>query len=328
MKELSYSREADMMGRMELLEREIDRFREEYGVTVHVKNFSGYMASHPVLGGFVERNLYHSDEFCSYIKESHEANEKCVVTSNDMLSLRLDRMETQRGGCPRGFFGVCWCGVCEYVYPIRHNGMVVGALLAGSFRADRRRLDHCFSRLTNYGFKTSELEEKYAISTRDKPLDIEAFEQAMSMLGEYVSMVVEYCLDYSLVTAYYNTTSGRTYRRRITYLAIEYISKNLNKKITVSDMSNYCLCSKSTLNHMFGGAVGMTIPEFVAHQRVNRSKYLLMNKRLSIEEIGYRCGFSSPGYFSVVFRKQTGMSPMEYRSRYIGRTDEDVSSII
>jgi AraC-like DNA-binding protein len=328
----------EMRGRLELLIEGFNSFRNEFGMSLHVKDFSGYMVSHPLLGEFTESYLFHENEFCSYIKGNSQAREKCVITSNELLRRKICEVRnnikktsrqysTHRLGC--GFYGVCWCGIREYVYPVCHNGIVIGALLAGAFRTEEKRLDHLFDRLqAGYGHDMLSLRKRYDAVTAPSPDEGQAFEMRVALLAEYLSMLAEHYIEYALVAAYSEACNGKTHRHKIINLAIDYISKNLSSKISVSDMSTYCMCSKSTLNHLFSAAMGRSIPEFVSIQRVNRSKYLLVNTDFSIEQIGVQCGFMSAAYFSVVFKKITGITPTEYRNHMKVRSIEDISGII
>jgi AraC-like DNA-binding protein len=49
--------------------------------------------------------------------------------------------------------------------------------------------------------------------------------------------------------------------------------------------------------------------------RLARARMLLESSRLTVSEIAYRCGFSSPTYFVRVFRRDGGVPPGEYRRR-------------
>lgn len=329
--------EAEMKCRLELLMDGFTAFREKYGLPLHVKDFTGYMSSHPLLGEFIDSNLYHRNEFCSYIKSFSEVREKCVITSNDLMKRRLTAQikEVNRSAplhgrmLSYGFYGVCWCGIREYVYPVCHNGVVIGALLAGAFRTDQRRLTHCLSRLEDvWGLDGMTLRRSYDISTEPLTKERTGFELGVAILAEYLSMLAEYYIEYPLIAAYDEAESGKANRHRMINLAIDFITQNLSRKISVADMAVYCMCSKSTLNHTFSSVMGRSIPEFVSIQRVNRAKYLLMNTTLSIEQIGTQCGFMSAAYFSVVFKKLTELTPSQYRERMLGRRNEDISGII
>ncbi len=328
--------ESEMRRRLELLTDGFTAFREKYKLPLHVKDFTGYMGSHPLLGEFTETSLYHDNAFCSYVKSFPEAREKCIITSNELMRRRLTAqieevnrsLPTHRRTLSYGFYGVCWCGVREYVYPVCHNGVVIGALLAGAFRADQRCLTHSFSRLcNNWGLDELCLRQSYDSSTEPLTKERTGFELSVALLAEYLSMLAEYYIKYPLIVAY-RENGEHSDRHRMINLAIDYISQNLSRKISAADMAVYCMCSKSTLNHTFSGVMGRSIPEYVSIQRVNRAKYLLMNTTLSIEQIGTQCGFMSAAYFSVVFKKLTELTPSEYRERMLGRRNEDISGLI
>lgn len=324
-------RDREMRERLELLTDCFSRFRGRYGVALHFKDFSGYLLSHPLLGELTGSYLFHEDTFCAYVKEIQEVKEKCVITSNDMLMSKLMANHNARDSKPfrpgfdEGFYGVCWCGLREYVYPICHSGVIVGALLAGPFRAGAREIGHAFDRLcARWDFDRDKLNKYYD----ETACEAHGFEMTVAMMAKYLSMLAEYYIDRSLVTSFKEACRGDTRRRKLMSLAIEYISMNLSSKISVADMAVYCMCSKSTLNHLFSGAMGRTIPEFVSFQRVSRAKYLLTNTEQSIEQIALQCGFSSSTYFSVVFRKLTDFTPSEFREKMNGRMRDDIKALL
>ena len=58
---------------------------------------------------------------------------------------------------------------------------------------------------------------------------------------------------------------------------------------------------------------GLTANEFIRNVRLEKSKELIENSELSISEICYKVGFSSPSYFTKCFRIQYGFLPKEIR---------------
>lgn len=327
----------EMRRRLELLMYGFTSFREKYGLSLHVKDFTGYLGSHPLLGEITESSLHHESAFCNYIKSFPDVREKCIITSNELVRRRLTaqikdvnrRLPPHLRTLAYGFYGVCWCGIREYVYPICHTGVVIGALLAGEFRADQRSLNHSFSRLVDvWGLDVKTLQSCYDKSTEPLTKERMGFELSVAILAEYLSMLSEYYIEYPLIAVYSKAALGVTNRNRIISLAIDYIGQNLSKKISVADMAVYCMCSKSTLNHMFRSSMGRSIPEFVSIQRVNRAKYLLMNTTLSIEQIGIQCGFMSAAYFSVVFKKLTELTPSEYREHMLLSSNDNIVGLL
>jgi transcriptional regulator GlxA family with amidase domain len=49
--------------------------------------------------------------------------------------------------------------------------------------------------------------------------------------------------------------------------------------------------------------------------RQARAKNLLVTTDLSMDEIAERCGYSSANYFSLIFKKNVGLSPLNYRKK-------------
>ena len=56
-----------------------------------------------------------------------------------------------------------------------------------------------------------------------------------------------------------------------------------------------------------------SIMDYVNGLRLNKAKSLLRDSKLSMEEIADACGFSSANYLGLVFKKEMGISPLNYR---------------
>jgi transcriptional regulator GlxA family with amidase domain len=57
----------------------------------------------------------------------------------------------------------------------------------------------------------------------------------------------------------------------------------------------------------------MGIKQYINSLRVENAKNLLENSSLSVTEIAFSLGFSSPNYFTQIFKSNTGMSPASYK---------------
>jgi len=72
-------------------------------------------------------------------------------------------------------------------------------------------------------------------------------------------------------------------------------------------------CSYGHLARLFRRTYGVTPLAYVNAQRIQRARRLLRDTALSVSEIAHRTGFDEISGFSRLFRKQTGMSPREFR---------------
>jgi two-component system, response regulator YesN len=98
---------------------------------------------------------------------------------------------------------------------------------------------------------------------------------------------------------------------------IDYLETNYNRQISLDDIAENCGCSKYHMSHIFRQHTGTTISCCLLDLRLKKAKELLETTARSIKEISAVTGFSDPNYFSLVFKKNTGISPVQYRSRQI-----------
>lgn len=96
--------------------------------------------------------------------------------------------------------------------------------------------------------------------------------------------------------------------------AIAYISENLHKKFTLSEIAPLTGLSYVQFLRRFQSYTGMTPAQYVAQMRVQKAKNLLVDGELLIKEIAQLCGFENEYYFSNFFKKQTGVSPSQFRN--------------
>lgn len=61
--------------------------------------------------------------------------------------------------------------------------------------------------------------------------------------------------------------------------------------------------------------VGMSPSDFLRRMRMQRAEELIVKSRLNFSEIAFKVGFSDPKYFTKCFKKETGMTPSEYRQK-------------
>jgi AraC family transcriptional regulator of arabinose operon len=100
-------------------------------------------------------------------------------------------------------------------------------------------------------------------------------------------------------------------------LAVDHICANLSQPLRVDSLAALCHLSPSRFAHLFRQQVGQTPQQFVELQRLNRAKELLALTPRTIQTIAYDLGFENPFYFTLRFRKHTGMSPSEYRKEAV-----------
>lgn len=69
----------------------------------------------------------------------------------------------------------------------------------------------------------------------------------------------------------------------------------------------------SYLSKLFSSVEGITIEKYLIRQKIERAKELLVYDELSLKEISYELGYSSPQHLSAQFKKVTGLSPSGFK---------------
>ena len=98
--------------------------------------------------------------------------------------------------------------------------------------------------------------------------------------------------------------------------AIEFINENYTKDINLADVSKYVAVSPYYLSKLFKSERAQNFIEYLTDLRIEAAKKMLMDSEMSAKEVCYAVGYSDPSYFSKVFRKITGLTPVEFREGY------------
>lgn len=96
----------------------------------------------------------------------------------------------------------------------------------------------------------------------------------------------------------------------------DYIFRNLQSEIKVSDMAEQFAVNADYLSFLFHKSTGKTISRYVLEEKVKAAESMLVYTDNSLQEIAFALNFSSQSHFSTVFRKIAGVTPREYRDMY------------
>ena len=122
----------------------------------------------------------------------------------------------------------------------------------------------------------------------------------------------------NLYTEILNVTqnAGRGYSFYIK-ACLSFIAKNYSSSITLNDAAQKSNISSSYLSLIFKQELGINFSDYLTQYRIEQAKHLLETTNLHVYEIAQRVGFSSPYYFSRVFKDVTKMTCKNYKDRFI-----------
>jgi two-component system response regulator YesN len=98
--------------------------------------------------------------------------------------------------------------------------------------------------------------------------------------------------------------------------AKEYIDHHYtDPELSLNEVASHVNLSASHFSVVFSQEASQTFKEYLTEIRINKAKELLRMTGLRSADIAYQVGYNDPHYFSSVFKKNTGFSPIEFRSQ-------------
>ena len=109
---------------------------------------------------------------------------------------------------------------------------------------------------------------------------------------------------------------------QLTNRVAESIERRLHQPLPIATLAKDCGMSERTLRRKWKNSGGSSLTNEINRRRMVRAGHLLLLPDISIAEVGYQVGLESPAQFSRMFRSVKGLTPKEYRRRFLGRLPE------
>ena len=230
----------------------------------------------------------HENPYCIYVKSHPTAQRHCIERQGKIF----DR-------CKHGSFcGRCYAGVFEYVYPISNGKETLGFISVSGYKCD------------NSASFIERTAKRFSISHEELKKLYTALENKIPSKEEIDTLIAPLCS--MLELAYIKNADVTAEESQISQI-VAYIKRTHTQDITLDEVCRHFSCSHSHLSHTFKKSVGMSFREYITHLRIEDAKTLLLHSRLGVTEIALSVGFSDSNYFSNVFKKSVGTSPLSFR---------------
>ena len=158
-------------------------------------------------------------------------------------------------------------------------------------------------------FKTSSINEYSKII--DNIMDIangESFIKDMEIYSNIAQLLTKIMKE-----TIYNDDSKKKYNLEDIR---KYLDENYTNEITLDSLSNTFYINKFYLTRAFKDKYGTTINNYLLDKRIMKAKELLRYSNNSIDDIAKLCGIKDQNYFSRLFKKVEGTSPIKYRKMW------------
>jgi transcriptional regulator GlxA family with amidase domain len=132
----------------------------------------------------------------------------------------------------------------------------------------------------------------------------------------YCSKIFQVEIDRNSQSAFAIFSGQKSHGDGMVQQAQAYIEENLQEKISFEELSSRFAVGRRNFDRRFIKATGNTPLEYSQRAKIESAKKALETSRQTINEVMYEVGYSDVKAFREVFRKITGMSPLEYRNKY------------
>jgi Response regulator containing CheY-like receiver domain and AraC-type DNA-binding domain len=133
---------------------------------------------------------------------------------------------------------------------------------------------------------------------------ISSMEELCTWLAKAMNRFMDYLFEYADVK-----------HANVIHRATQYIRTHYAEKITLDSAAKAVYLSPSYFSRVFRQETGKTFNSYLNTVRIEQSKKLLMDPSVRLIDISLMVGFDNQSYFTKVFKKTTGLSPLQYREK-------------
>ncbi|RHQ77831.1 AraC family transcriptional regulator [Blautia sp. AF22-5LB] len=118
--------------------------------------------------------------------------------------------------------------------------------------------------------------------------------------------------------------SSRTESQKITAIktVLSYIADHYHEKLYVQDLASQVNMNGQYFCRFFKRSIGKTPIDYINDYRLNKVIRLLETGDAPVTEICLECGFNNMGNFQRLFKRKTGITPLQYRKLYLSKKSE------
>jgi len=132
----------------------------------------------------------------------------------------------------------------------------------------------------------------------------------------YCSKVFQVEIDRQSQSSFAIFSTQKNHNDEVIKKAQSFIENNLQEKISVEELSSKFAVGRRHFDRRFIKATGNTPVEYSQRVKIESAKKAFEATRKNVNEVMYDVGYSDVKAFREVFKKITGMSPLEYRAKY------------
>ena len=147
-----------------------------------------------------------------------------------------------------------------------------------------------------------------------KPFNLQYLEETIKTLLKNRAVLREHYTS-ELPTETRSNSSNKIDRKFINEFTSVVENNISNENFSVDDLAKKIGISRVQLYRKVKALIGYNVNDYILTVRLQKAKFLLTNEDLSISEVAFKVGFSSPAYFSTVFKSKFSITPSEFKEK-------------
>ena len=98
--------------------------------------------------------------------------------------------------------------------------------------------------------------------------------------------------------------------------AQDFIEKNTEEKLSIDQLADHVMIGRRSFERRFKQATNNSVLEYIQRVKIEAAKRSLETSKKNVNEVMYNVGYTDTKAFRDLFKKITGLTPVEYRSKY------------
>ena len=123
-------------------------------------------------------------------------------------------------------------------------------------------------------------------------------------------------IDRESQSAFAMFTGQKDHKDEAILKAQKYIEKNIHERITIDELAAVATMGRRSFERRFRQATNNSVLEYVQRVKIEAAKRQFESSRKNINEVMYDIGYTDTKAFRDLFKKITGLTPVEYRNKY------------
>ena len=230
-----------------------------------------------------------SSAFCSLLKQNPESKRLCRKNEAEscMICSQKNSLHIYQ----------CHAGLTEAVAPIKMNDLLLGYIMFGQILSNNSDRERILAYASQYIPDQELLHNSFGKLKVRNDTQIQA-----------VANIMQACTSYLWINEIIKMDGENSI-----YLLTDYIDQNLSEDLSVDHLCSVFKISRVRLYELAHKYYGTSIAKYILKKRVAKAAQLLSESGCYVRDAALYVGFYDYNYFSKVFKKEMGMTPIEYR---------------